>query len=333
MENLLNDRFRIIKKLGQGGMGTVWLAEDSLLDFRNVAIKVLSPKLTNDKNAILRLKKEAQISLQLSHPNLSAIRAFDIHKTIPYIVMDYVEGQTLSHYLKLKGKLSDFETFEIIEPLAKGIDYAHSKGIIHRDIKPSNIIIESSGNPVLLDFGISDETRIASGYNPEISGTLLYMSPEQLKGDPPSNMHDIYSLSATAFECIEGHPPFYKGNIVEQILLSEPPKLSCTCWFCYQIQFSLSKNSTLRPKSATQIANGEKRRRAFIRWVLNKTEAILGTTISNDQMAINRLEYIAETSLKSLNKNKSSEIDLPYLFNRQHVQFTVTRDDVRQLRW
>ena len=333
MDNLLNDRFRIIRKIGQGGMGTVWLAEDILLDFRIVAIKVLSSKFLNDENAILRLKKEAQVSLQLSHPNLSAIRAFEIHDNTPYIVMDYVEGQTLTQYLKLYGKISDFETFEILEQLASGIDYAHSKGIIHRDIKPSNIIIDKLGKPVLLDFGISDETRIASGYNPEVSGTLLYMSPEQLNGEKPHSSHDIYSLGATAFECMVGHPPFFNGNIVEQILLNDPPKLSCKCCFCIQIQFSISKNLVLRPRNATQMADGEKRRRSFIRWVINKTEQILCSTISNNQMAINRLEFVAESCLKELNKNETTQINIPYLLNGKHIDFTVTRNDLRQLQW
>lgn len=227
MKNILNARFRIVKKIGQGGMGSVWLAEDTLLDFRKVAIKFLSQQLLSDTNAVNRLKKEAQVSLQLSHPNLSAIRAFEIYKDIPYIVMDYVEGKTLSQYLMEHGRMSDFEAFDFFEQLASGVEHAHSKGIIHRDIKPSNIIISATGNPVLVDFGISDETRIATGYNPRISGTLLYMSPEQLRGEPPHSSHDIYSLGATAFECIEGHPPFYKGNIVEQILFSDPPKLAC----------------------------------------------------------------------------------------------------------
>ena len=333
MNNILNDRFRIIKKIGEGGMGSVWLAEDTLLDFRKVAIKLLTQKLLNDNNAINRLKKEALVSLQLSHPNLSAIRAFEVHKNIPYIVMDYVEGETLSQYLLEHGKMSDFKAFEIFEQLASGVQHAHAKGIIHRDIKPSNIIISTTGTPVLLDFGISDETRIATGCNPQISGTLLYMSPEQLRGEPPHSSHDIYSLGATAFECVEGHPPFYKGNIANQILFSDPPKLACNCWFCYQINFSIGRDLSLRPKIATQIADGEKRRRAFIRWVLNKTESILETSISTNQMAINRLEYVAETCLKELTNNQSSKINLPYLLNGKHIEFTVTRDEVRKLHW
>ena len=249
------------------------------------------------------------------------------------MIMDYIEGKTLSQHLKENGIMSDFEAFEIFEKLANGLDYAHSKGIIHRDIKPSNIIISTNGNPVLLDFGISDETRIATGYNPQISGTLYYMSPEQLRGEPPHSSHDIYSLGATAFECIEGHPPFYEGNIVEQILSSEPPKLTCNSWFCYHVNFSIGRDLTLRPKRATQIADGEKRRRSFIRWILNKTELILGTTISNDQMAIQRLEFVAETCLNELTKNKSSQMQIPFIMKGRHIEFTVTQDEVRKLHW
>jgi serine/threonine protein kinase len=159
------------------------------------------------------------------------------------------------------------------------------------------------------------------------------MSPEQLRGEPPHTSHDIYSLAATAYECLQGHPPFYQGNIVDQILNSDPPQLACNCWFCYQINFSIGRNLTLRPRRVTQIADGEKRRRAFIRWTMNKTESILGISISNDQMAINRLEYIAESCLKELTKSKSSKISIPYLTNGKHIEFTVTRDEVRQLKW
>jgi eukaryotic-like serine/threonine-protein kinase len=130
MNNFLNDRFRILQKIGQGGMGSVWLAEDTMLDFRKVAIKLLTQKLLKDQDAVNRLKKEAQVSLQLSHPNLSVIRAFEIHNDTPYIVMDYVEGKTLSDYLRQHGRMSDFEAFEIFEQLANGIEHAHSKGII-----------------------------------------------------------------------------------------------------------------------------------------------------------------------------------------------------------
>lgn len=333
MNSILNDRYKIIQKIGQGGMGSVWLAKDTLLDDREIAIKTLPSYILKDKNSINRIKKEAQISLQLSHPNLSAVRAFEIDGDLPYIVMDYVQGETLSQYLKKNGRITDFKAFEIFEKLVLAVEYAHAKGIIHRDIKPSNIMLNLHSQPILLDFGISDETRTVSGFDAEISGTFPYMSPEQLKGDTPHVSHDIYSLAATAYECIIGHPPFYTGNIIEQILNLEPPKINCECWFCNRINFAISKNILLRPKRALQLADGERRRRAFIRWVFNRVEAIVDSPIGNDRMATSRLEHAAETCLNNLNKNEISEINVPYLVPNTHVNFFVTRDDLRQLHW
>ena len=331
--DIFNDRYRIIRKIGEGGMGVVWLAEDILLDLRKLVLKALPIKILDDQTAINRLKKEAQISLNLSHPNLAAVRGFEVHKKQPYIVMDFVEGQTLSHYLSKQGTLSDFETFELFAPLAAALDYAHTMGVIHRDIKPSNIMLTPNGNPVLLDFGISSETRNFVNNNGQISGTLPYMSPEQLSGAPPDTSQDVYSLAATAYECIIGNPPFYKGDIAKQILYSEPPQLNCKCWFCSQIQFGLSKNMTLRTKRAIQFADAERRRRAFIRWVLHKTEGLIETSISDNPMAISRLEYIAENCLKELGKYESSSIELPFIIPDKHIEFKVTRNDVRSLYW
>lgn len=331
--DILNSRYRIIRKIGEGGMGVVWLAEDTLLDLRKIVIKTLPIRILDNQIALNRLKKEALISLNLAHPNLSAVRGFEVYKNLPYIVMDYVDGQTLSHYLSKQGTISDFEAFELFAPLVAALDYAHKMGVIHRDIKPSNIMLTNNGDPILLDFGISSETRSIVSNNVQISGTLPYMSPEQLSGAPADTSQDIYSLAATAYECIIGHPPFYKGDIVEQILYAEPPHLTCKCWFCSQIEFGLSKNINLRGKSALQFADAEKRRRAFIRWVLQRTESMLGTSISDNPMSISRLEYVAEECLKELGKYEYASIKLPYIMPDKHIEFDVSRNDVRSLFW
>lgn len=334
MVAVLNNRYRIKQKLGEGGMGSVWLAVDELLDNRKVAIKVLPTDLLKNVGAVLRLKKEAQISIQLSHPNLSSIRGFEIHNgEFAYIIMDYVDGETLADYLSRKGTLSDFETFAIFAPLVSGVNYAHSKNIIHRDIKAANIMIDKDGTPVLLDFGISDETRLASGYNTELSGTLLYMSPEQLRGEAPHVSHDVYSLGATAYECLTGHPPFYKGDVVNDILTKPAPKLNCTCTFCTRIGFAIGKNLTLRPKDALQIANAELRNMSFLMFLLGKIEDILNQRILNNVMAMQRLKAVGIECLKKLEENNTAKLRLPYLVSQKHVEFTVTRDDVRAIYW
>lgn len=331
--DLLGGRYRILSKLGEGGMGAVWCAYDTLLDLRKVAIKTLPLHLLDDSVGFDRLKKEAQISLQLSHPNLAAVRSFEVHDGTPYLVMDYVEGQTLTTYIHEHGPMADIEVFQIFAPLASALDYAHSVGVIHRDIKPSNIMLKKNGNPVLLDFGISSEIRSVVYRNGDISGTLPYMSPEQLNGDTPNKTQDIYSLAVSAYECLIGHPPFYQGDIIDQIMHGERPPLDCKCWFCIQVQFGIGLNTSLRPKSASQLANAESRRRSFTRWVLRRTEDILGMSIQDESMAMSRLEFAAENCLQQLGKQQNSTINLPFLHAGKHVLFSVSWNDIRALHW
>ena len=184
---ILAGRYHVIRQLGQGGMGSVWLAEDRQLDNRKVAIKMLPSIVVTDKRAYQQLKSEALVSLKLIHPNIVTLRAFEENNGAPFLVMDYIEGRTLSDYLAEKGKLSEAETIKLLKPIAAALDYAHGEKVIHRDVKPSNIIIRNDGHPFILDFGIAREiqesmTRVTGR---TISGTLLYMSPEQLRGAPP----------------------------------------------------------------------------------------------------------------------------------------------------
>ena len=144
---MLAGRYHILRQLGEGGMGSVWLAEDRQLDNRKVAIKMLPSIVVTDKRAYQQLKSEALVSLKLVHPNIVTLRAFEENNGAPFLVMDYIKGQTLSDYLAVKGKLSEAETIKLLKPIAAALDYAHGEKVIHRDIKPSNIIILSDGCP------------------------------------------------------------------------------------------------------------------------------------------------------------------------------------------
>lgn len=329
----LAGRYRIIRKLGEGGMGTVWLAEDQALGCRNVAVKTLSPTLFGNKIALEKLKEEAQISLQLSHPNLAAVRTFDMHHDQGFLVMDYVKGQTLSQYLAHHGSMDDIEAFEFFAPLASALEYAHSLGITHRDIKPSNIMLRENGSPILMDFGISSEVQDVIRRNVPVEGTIPYMSPEQLRGESPCQAHDIYSLAATAYECLTGHPPFYKGDIADQILHAEAPILKCKCVFCQRICFNISKDTICRSNSASQIANTEKRLQSFTRWTFTKARELVGQELLECKMAASRLEYVSEECVKELIHNNVSSIDLPFIGPGKHLKFAVSRDDLRSLHW
>ena len=177
---LLANRYRVVRQLGAGGMGSVWLAEDTQLDNKLFAIKMLPSILVSNKRAYRQLKDEALVAMQLVHPNIVQIRAFEENDGNPFLVMDYVDGETLDDYLAEKGKLGEDEVIRVLRPIAAALDYAHSKGVVHRDVKPGNVMIAKDGTPYILDFGIAREiqetmTRVTGKLS---SGTLLYMSPE-----------------------------------------------------------------------------------------------------------------------------------------------------------
>ena len=223
-EMTLAGRYKVLRRLGEGGMGSVWLAEDLKLDSRKVAIKMLPAVLAGKKAAYKQVKQEALMAMKLSHPNIATVRAFEEEDGNPFLVMDYIEGQGLDDILAEKGKLSEEETLRLLTPVAAALDYAHAQGVVHRDVKSGNVIVRKDGTPFLLDFGIAREiqesvTRVTGKFS---SGTLLYMSPEQLRGRAPKAAQDVYSFAVVAYECLTGRPPFYRGAVEDQIK-NEPP--------------------------------------------------------------------------------------------------------------
>ena len=247
---LLAGRYRVVRQLGQGGMGSVWLAEDTKLDGFKVAIKMLPSVLVNNKRAYQQVKAEALVSLKLSHPNIATVRAFEDEGGNPFLVMDYIDGQTLDDYLAEKGKLTEEETIRLLKPVAEALDYAHKQGVVHRDVKPGNVMIRKDGTPFVLDFGIAREiqetmTRVTGKLS---SGTLLYMSPEQLNGETPKPAQDIYSFAAMAYECLKGEPPFSRGQVEFQILNKEPESLPGGSDLARSILRGLAKAPVARPE-------------------------------------------------------------------------------------
>jgi eukaryotic-like serine/threonine-protein kinase len=228
-------QYRIIKKIAKGGMGEVYLAQDTNLD-RRVAIKVLSPDSVAQENAKKRLIREAQAAAKLDHPNICAI--YDVNETNEhtFIVMQYVEGQTLADKMSGKGlKLS--VAVDIARQAAEALAEAHAHGIIHRDVKPQNIMITPRGQVKILDFGLCKQLQMGGDVDNEaatvsllstpgrIIGTMPYMSPEQVRGDPVDARSDIFGLGVTFYEMVAGRHPFKTDSnavTMSRILLAEP---------------------------------------------------------------------------------------------------------------
>ena len=254
---LLAGRYQVVRPLGSGGMGSVWLAEDTLLDNKRFAIKMLPSILVSDKRAYRQLKNEALVAMKLVHPNIMQIRAFEENNGNPFLVMDYIEGQTLDDYLAEKGTLSEDETVRLLKPVAEALDYAHGEGVVHRDVKPANVMIRKDGRPFVLDFGIAREvqesmTRVTGKMS---SGTLMYMSPEQLNGMPPAPAQDVYSFAVMVYECLNGAPPFVRGQIEHQILNNPPPPLSSgvASWLSAITMRGLAKKAAERPATCREM--------------------------------------------------------------------------------
>ena len=258
--SVLAAQYRIVKKIGEGGMGVVYLAEDMELSNRQIAIKVLPPLLSRNIRAVENLRKEALTAIKLNHPNIIRLHGFHSDGDIKFLVMEYVDGQTLEESIvrSERGRMTVEEALPIAEKVAGALDYAHSQEppVFHRDLKPSNVMISKKGRVKLLDFGIAREmkdsyTRVTGQ---ETSGTIPYMSPQQINGDEPTADTDIYSLGATLYECLSGHTPFYTGDIRHQILNKKPPDIEGVPGHINRaVQAALAKNTQDRPQTATSL--------------------------------------------------------------------------------
>ncbi len=224
------ENYKVVSVLGEGGMGVVYKCFDLKLE-RFVALKILSDQALKNPRFVERFKREARNQAKLNHPNIVPVYGFTEDKGLLGIVMEYVAGVTLEQMIERKGKLEITEAIKILKQVLSGIGYAHSKGFIHRDLKPSNIIINHSNVPKIMDFGISKSLNEVKGITKTGTklGTVLYMSPEQIKAQEPTIQSDIYSLGITFYEMLCGKTPFEGPtdfHIMEAHLKKNPLKLS-----------------------------------------------------------------------------------------------------------
>jgi Protein kinase domain/PEGA domain len=241
----LFNRFTLQKVLGRGGMGIVWLAQDERLD-RLVALKLVPESVCFDPSAHEDLKRETRKSLMLSHPNIVRIFDFIEDERSAAISMEYVDGATLSS-MRVKRPSKCFEVEEVapwVTSWCDALTYAHeSAKLVHRDLKPSNLMVNSKGELKITDFGIACTLRDSVTYVSvrTSSGTLNYMSPQQLLGEDPAPSDDIYSLGATLYEMLSSKPPFFGGDVPSQVREVVAPTLA-------QRRAKLGINGALIPK-------------------------------------------------------------------------------------
>ena len=264
-------RYTLIKVLGRGGMGIVWLARDEELE-RDVALKFLPDLMIRDHAVFDQLKRETNRCLELTHPHIVRIHDFIHDERSGCISMEYIDGETLSN-LRAEKEQKIFEPDEIatwISQLCDALDYAHNHAkIIHCDLKPANLMVNQRGDLKVADFGIARSLGDSASrltLEQGRSGTLVYMSPQQLNGEHCTHLDDIYSLGATLYEVLTSKPPFYSGNIDRQICervapsmterrkeLDIEPALVPPVWED-TVAACLAKDPSRRPQSAAEVA-------------------------------------------------------------------------------
>ena len=218
-------RYRLERRIGSGGMADVWLAEDGSLN-RQVAIKILADRYTQDEGFVERFRREATAAAGLNHPNIVAIYDRGQAEGTYYIAMEYVDGPTLKEEISARAPLPEADAITYAQQALQALEFAHRRGVIHRDVKPHNMMITPEGMLKMTDFGIAraantvEMTEVGS-----IVGTAQYLSPEQARGQPVGPQSDIYSMGIVLYEMVTGELPFNGGSAVEIAMkqVNDPP--------------------------------------------------------------------------------------------------------------
>lgn len=262
--SILDDRYRLVDRIAGGGMGDVWRAVDEVLG-RTVAIKVLRPEYADDKDLRERLRREARAAGAISDSRV--VPVFDFGEVerenappLSYLVMEYVDGESLSSKLSALGPLGAERTILILEQTASALQAAHDAGVIHRDIKPGNIMVTPQGDLKITDFGIAHASdSLSLTRTGTTTGTAKYLSPEQANGQSATAASDLYSLGVVAYACLTGEVPFHQGNEIAIALAhvqQEPPALptDVPAGLRDLIMRMLEKDPSDRPANAGEVA-------------------------------------------------------------------------------
>ncbi|TWG21035.1 serine/threonine-protein kinase [Actinoplanes teichomyceticus] len=230
---MLNDRYQLTHRIAAGGMGEVWRGGDLLLR-REIGVKVLLPALMSDREFITRFRSEARMMAQLRHPGVVQVYDYGENAVVDgerfdYLVMEFIEGTSLSNRIQQAGRLSPAETMTLTAGVADALHAAHQAGIIHRDVKPANLLVRPNGAIVLVDFGVARSLGVTGITSTNVvMGSVNYMAPEQAEGRPVTAATDVYALGAVAYACLTGRPPYVGDNplaVLTQLVHGQPPVL------------------------------------------------------------------------------------------------------------
>src|SRR6187401_5923 len=227
LNTLFDGRYRIVRKLGTGGMANVYLAEDEVLG-RRVAIKILNDRHAGDDQFVERFRREAKNAASLSHPNIVSIYDRGEAEGTYYIAMEYLDGRSLKELVVARGPLPIGDAIEFTRQVLGALRFAHRKGVVHRDIKPHNVMADADGRLKVTDFGIARAGVSQMTEAGSIIGTAQYLSPEQAKGAPVDQTSDLYSVGVVLYELLTGEVPFTGDTPVEIAMkhlstVPEPP--------------------------------------------------------------------------------------------------------------
>ena len=303
----INDRYQVIRPIGEGGMANVYLAYDTILD-RNVAVKVLRGDLATDEKFVRRFQREAMSASALSHPNI--VEMYDVGEDDGnyFIVMEYIDGKTLKNLIKKRGALTVAEVVDIMLQLTSAISCAHDSYIIHRDIKPQNVMILDDGRVKITDFGIAIASNASElTQTNSVMGSVHYLPPEQANGAGATAKSDIYSLGILMFELLTGKLPFKGENAVEIALKQMKEQIPSVCAINPEIPQSI-ENVILKA-----CAKNPKNRYANVKDMYNDIKTALDEDRINETKQTYKFseDDLEETkkieSLSEVKKNKKKE--------------------------
>src|SRR5215218_10680396 len=253
--------YRVEALVGRGGMGVVYRATDMSLE-RPVALKLIAPELADDERFRSRFLREPRLAASLDHPNVIPIYEAGEHDGQLYLAMRFVEGSDLKSVLEREGKLSPERALRVLAQVAGALDAAHRRALVHRDMKPANVLLDEDGHAYLTDFGITKQLGGASTDTGRVVGTLDYLAPEQIRGDPVDGRTDCYSLACVLYECLAGKPPFRRTTEAETMwahMQDEPGPLRGHARLDPVLRKALAKDREDRYRSCAELVEAADR--------------------------------------------------------------------------